>query len=100
MDPQGPLENVAAASRSLPNSQILVIPGAGHGSVQLCVPRIAMRFFSSHQLTSADRVCRRRASSAFRNAVAEGSLRACSRRSGADGHPFVRNGIGPFLGRT
>jgi pimeloyl-ACP methyl ester carboxylesterase len=58
MDPQDPLENFAAASRSLPNSQILVIPGAGHGSVELgCVPRIAMRFFSSHQLTSADRVC-------------------------------------------
>ena len=28
------------------NSQILVIPGAGHGSVHVgCVPRIAMRFF-------------------------------------------------------
>jgi pimeloyl-ACP methyl ester carboxylesterase len=58
MDPQDPVENVAAASRSIPNSQTLVVPGAGHGSVQLgCVPRIAMRFFSSHRLTSADRVC-------------------------------------------
>jgi pimeloyl-ACP methyl ester carboxylesterase len=58
MDPQDPLENVAAARRSLPNAQILVVPGGGHGSVQIgCVPRIAMRFFSAHRLTAADRAC-------------------------------------------
>ncbi|MGZ8794850.1 MAG: alpha/beta fold hydrolase [Gaiellaceae bacterium] len=58
MGPQDPLENVADASRSLPNSQILVVPGAGHGSLQLgCVPRIVMRFFSTHRLSSADRAC-------------------------------------------
>jgi pimeloyl-ACP methyl ester carboxylesterase len=58
MDPQDPLENVAAAPRSLPNAQILVVPGAGHGSVQHgCLSGVATRFFKNHRLTSSDRAC-------------------------------------------
>lgn len=58
MDPQDPLENVEAAPASLPNAQILVVPGAGHGSLQYgCVPNVAARFFTSHRLTDADRAC-------------------------------------------
>jgi pimeloyl-ACP methyl ester carboxylesterase len=58
MDPQDPLENVEAASTSLPNAKILVVPGAGHGSLQYgCVPNVAARFFTSHRLTDADRAC-------------------------------------------
>jgi pimeloyl-ACP methyl ester carboxylesterase len=58
MDPQDPIENVAAASASLPNAQILVVPGAGHGSLQYgCVPNVAARFFAQHRLTAADRAC-------------------------------------------
>jgi pimeloyl-ACP methyl ester carboxylesterase len=58
MDPQDPLENVEAAPSSLPNAQILVVPGAGHGSLWYgCVPNVATRFFSQHRLTAADRAC-------------------------------------------
>jgi hypothetical protein len=36
----------------------LVVPGAGHGSLQYgCVPNVAARYFTSHRLTSADRAC-------------------------------------------
>jgi pimeloyl-ACP methyl ester carboxylesterase len=58
LDPQDPLENVAAAPASLPNAQILVVPGAGHGSLQYgCVPTVAARFFATHRLTKNDRAC-------------------------------------------
>ncbi len=58
MDPQDPLENVADARRTLPNAQILVVPGAGHGSLQYgCLQRVTARFFSAHRLTAADRTC-------------------------------------------
>jgi pimeloyl-ACP methyl ester carboxylesterase len=58
MDPQDPLDNVAAAPQSLPNAQILVVPGGGHVSVHLgCLPRVAMRFFNNHHLVAADRAC-------------------------------------------
>jgi pimeloyl-ACP methyl ester carboxylesterase len=58
MDPQDPLENVEAAPSSLPNARILVVPGAGHGSLQYgCVPNVAARFFTTHRLTDADRAC-------------------------------------------
>jgi pimeloyl-ACP methyl ester carboxylesterase len=58
MDPQDPLENVEAAPASLPNAQILVVPGAGHGSLQYgCVPNVAARWFTTHRLTDADRAC-------------------------------------------
>jgi pimeloyl-ACP methyl ester carboxylesterase len=57
-DPQDPLENVEAAPASLPNAQILNVPGAGHGSLQYgCVPNVAARFFTAHRLTSSDRAC-------------------------------------------
>jgi pimeloyl-ACP methyl ester carboxylesterase len=58
MDPQDPLANVAHARDALPNAQILVVPGAGHGSVQYgCLPDVSGRFFTRHKLTSADRTC-------------------------------------------
>jgi pimeloyl-ACP methyl ester carboxylesterase len=58
MDPQDPLPNVAEAPRSLPNAQILVVPGAGHGAVQYgCMPQVATRFFSTHRLNAKDRTC-------------------------------------------
>jgi pimeloyl-ACP methyl ester carboxylesterase len=58
MDPQDPLANVADARRSLPNAQILVVPGAGHGSVQYgCLPDVAAHFFTTHRLSARDRVC-------------------------------------------
>jgi pimeloyl-ACP methyl ester carboxylesterase len=58
MDPQDPLANVADARRSLPNAQILVVPGAGHGSVQYgCLSGVATRFFTNHRLRAADRAC-------------------------------------------
>lgn len=58
MDPQDPFENVAAASASFPNAQILVVPGAGHGSLPHgCVPNVVARFFAQHRLTAADRAC-------------------------------------------
>jgi pimeloyl-ACP methyl ester carboxylesterase len=57
-DPQDPLENVEAAPSSFPNAQILVVPGAGHGSLQHgCLPAVAARFLTSHRLTPADRSC-------------------------------------------
>jgi len=58
MDPQDPLENVEAAQATLPNSQLLVVPAAGHGSLQYgCMPNVAARFFTSHRLRDADRTC-------------------------------------------
>ena len=58
MDPQDPLENVEAAPASLPNAQILVVPGAGHGSLQYgCLPNVTARFFNTHRLSANDRAC-------------------------------------------
>jgi pimeloyl-ACP methyl ester carboxylesterase len=58
MDPQDPLENVEAAHASLPKAQILVVPGAGHGSLQYgCLPNVTARFLSTHRLTAGDRAC-------------------------------------------
>jgi pimeloyl-ACP methyl ester carboxylesterase len=58
MDPQDPLANVADARTELPNAQILVVPGAGHGSVQYgCLRGVATRFFAAHRLKAADRAC-------------------------------------------
>jgi pimeloyl-ACP methyl ester carboxylesterase len=58
MDPQDPLENVATARDSLAKADILVVPGAGHGSLQHgCIPLVAARFFMSYRLTTADRRC-------------------------------------------
>jgi pimeloyl-ACP methyl ester carboxylesterase len=58
MDPQDPLENVAAAPQPMPNAQILVVPGAGHGSVQYgCLPTVAAHFFTTHRLSKPDKAC-------------------------------------------
>lgn len=58
MDPQDPFENVEAAPSSLPNAQILVVPGAGHGSLSYgCLPNVTARFFSAQRLSAADRGC-------------------------------------------
>jgi pimeloyl-ACP methyl ester carboxylesterase len=58
MDPQDPLANVADARRSLPNTRILLVPGAGHGSVQYgCLPNVSTRFFATRRLTTRDRTC-------------------------------------------
>jgi pimeloyl-ACP methyl ester carboxylesterase len=58
MDPQDPLENIEAAPASLPNAQILVAPGAGHGSLEYgCLPNVTARFFSTRRVTAADRAC-------------------------------------------
>jgi pimeloyl-ACP methyl ester carboxylesterase len=60
VDPQDPYANVAHARRSLPDSHILVVPGGGHGSVQLgCLPEVARRFLAGRRLTAADRACAR-----------------------------------------
>jgi len=58
IDPQDPLENVAAAASSLPNTTILVVPGAGHGAMQYgCVPAVVARFLTAHRLTGNDSAC-------------------------------------------
>jgi pimeloyl-ACP methyl ester carboxylesterase len=60
LDPQDPYANVAGARRSLPNAHVLVVPGAGHGSVQHgCLPEVARRFLAIRRLTAADRSCAR-----------------------------------------
>jgi pimeloyl-ACP methyl ester carboxylesterase len=58
MDPQDPIANVAHARRSLVNAQILVVPGAGHGSIHLgCLSSVATRFFANKRLQASDRAC-------------------------------------------
>jgi pimeloyl-ACP methyl ester carboxylesterase len=58
MDPQDPLENVAAAPQSLPNATIVVVPGAAHGSIQHdCLPVVTAHFFSTRRPSAADRAC-------------------------------------------
>jgi pimeloyl-ACP methyl ester carboxylesterase len=60
-DPQDPVSNVAGAIRELPNSLIVVVPGGGHGSVQLgCMPLIAQRFIERGTATGLDTGCIRR----------------------------------------
>jgi pimeloyl-ACP methyl ester carboxylesterase len=57
-DPQDPLANVAHARRSLVNAHILVVPGAGHGSIHLgCISSVANRFFAKKRLQASDRAC-------------------------------------------
>jgi pimeloyl-ACP methyl ester carboxylesterase len=58
MDPQDPLENVEAAPASLVGAAILVVPGAGHGSVQYgCLPNVVARFYTQRRVSAADRAC-------------------------------------------
>ena len=57
-DPQDPLSHVAHASRELPNSRTVVVPGAGHGAVQLgCVPRLARAFVEQGSSRGLDIRC-------------------------------------------
>jgi pimeloyl-ACP methyl ester carboxylesterase len=57
-DPQDPLANVAGAARELPNSSTVVVPGGGHGSVQLgCMPKIATQFVERGTAAGIDTSC-------------------------------------------
>jgi pimeloyl-ACP methyl ester carboxylesterase len=57
-DPQDPPANVARARRQLPNSRTVVVPGAGHGVVQLgCVPQIARAFVERGTVAGLDARC-------------------------------------------
>jgi pimeloyl-ACP methyl ester carboxylesterase len=57
-DPQDPLANVAHARRELPGSRTVVVPGAGHGSVQHgCVPRLANQFVERGTAAGLDTSC-------------------------------------------
>ena len=57
-DPQDPLANVADAARELPNSRTVVIPGAGHASVQLgCMPALAQLFIEQGSAAGLDMRC-------------------------------------------
>ncbi|HET6682940.1 MAG TPA: alpha/beta hydrolase [Gaiella sp.] len=57
-DPQDPLSHVARASRELPNSSTVVVPGAGHGALQLgCMPRLARAFVERGTSRGLDMRC-------------------------------------------
>jgi pimeloyl-ACP methyl ester carboxylesterase len=57
-DPQDPLPNVAHAARELPNSRTVVVPGGGHGSVQLgCMPQVAFQFVERGSGAGLDTRC-------------------------------------------
>jgi len=57
-DPQDPLSHVTRASRELPNSRTIVVPGAGHGAVQLgCLPRLARAFVERGTARGLDTRC-------------------------------------------
>ena len=57
-DPQDPLANVRWASRELPNSRTVVVPAAGHGSIQLgCLPRLATAFVERGSAAGLDVRC-------------------------------------------
>jgi hypothetical protein len=60
-DPQDPGANVANARRELPNSLTVMVPGGGHGSVQLgCVPMVAQRFVERGAVQGLATACVRR----------------------------------------
>jgi len=57
-DPQDPLANVRDARRELPASRTLVVPHAGHGSLQLgCTARIAQEFVARGTAEGLDTRC-------------------------------------------
>jgi pimeloyl-ACP methyl ester carboxylesterase len=57
-DPQDPLANVGNARRELPSSRTVVVPHAGHGSLQLgCLPTIARRFVEQGTVAGLDTRC-------------------------------------------
>jgi pimeloyl-ACP methyl ester carboxylesterase len=60
-DPQDPLANVAGAKSAMPNSRTVVVPGAGHGAVQLgCMPKLARQFIDAGSAAGLDTSCVRR----------------------------------------
>jgi pimeloyl-ACP methyl ester carboxylesterase len=60
-DPQDPLANVVGAARTMPNSRAVVVPGAGHGAVQLgCMPKLAQQFIDAASAATLDTSCVRR----------------------------------------
>jgi len=57
-DPQDPPENVRDARRELPASRTVVVPHAGHGSLQLgCLPRLAQQFVERGTAVGLDTSC-------------------------------------------
>ena len=57
-DPQDPLANVRGASRELPASRTVVVPNAGHGSLQLgCTARVAQQFVERGTAEGLDTRC-------------------------------------------
>jgi pimeloyl-ACP methyl ester carboxylesterase len=57
-DPQDPLANVRNAARELPSSRTVVVPNAGHGSLQLgCLPTLAHQFFERGTAAGLDLRC-------------------------------------------
>jgi hypothetical protein len=55
---QDPLASVRDAIRELPSSRTVVVPAAGHGSVQLgCLPRLARQFIEEASAASLDARC-------------------------------------------
>ena len=61
LDPQDPPANIAGARSAMPNSRTVVVPGGGHGSVQLgCVPRLARQFVEAGSAAGLDTSCVKR----------------------------------------
>ncbi len=57
-DPQDPIANVRNARRELPASRTVVVPYAGHGSLQLgCLPKLAQRFVERGTAAGLDTRC-------------------------------------------
>jgi pimeloyl-ACP methyl ester carboxylesterase len=57
-DPQDPLDNVRDASLELPASRTIVVPHAGHGSLQLgCMARVAQQFVERGTADGLDTRC-------------------------------------------
>jgi len=57
-DPQDPLANVRDARRALPASRTIVVPQAGHGSLQLgCTARVAQEFVERGTADGLDTRC-------------------------------------------
>ena len=57
-DPQDPVANVRNAVRELPSSRTIVVPHAGHGSLQLgCLPKLAQQFIDGGTAEGLDTRC-------------------------------------------
>ncbi|HEY7627057.1 MAG TPA: alpha/beta hydrolase, partial [Ilumatobacteraceae bacterium] len=57
-DPQNPPSNTADASRDLPNSRRVVVPGEGHGVAQLgCLPGVVTAFIEAGTADGLDVSC-------------------------------------------